>query len=271
MYASYQIIESNNLIFQNYLEIGKQLELQNNEKITPKLKTFLNPDGSIDASNMMDDWFPHVEGNVFISHARKDKDVALGLAGLLQKNGLKPFVDSCVWSHANGLIKQLDNTYCKTGENLFSYEKSLVTASHVNMMLGAALTKMMDQCECIFFLNTSNSVSSRSLEELKNDYSHLTASPWLFHELSMIQLLRRRSIEEHRSVEVNFNKELHKEAHTSVPTFNYPAKLENMTKINANRLKNLVSPGRVSNYLDSLTNSGSSILDSIYSAYPIKQ
>lgn len=110
------------------------------------------------------------------------------LASWLYKNfKLTVFIDSCIWGYANDLIKDLDNKYSKTGDNLYSYNKSLITASHVHMMLSAALTAMIDKTECLILLNTPNSVPIKDLVEKKS----MTKSPWIYQEIASCQLMRR--------------------------------------------------------------------------------
>jgi len=225
MFAAFQIedIQFNNS--DHWVQRGKESETSANQSVSAAIDQFMKPDGAVDAAAMMNEWFPDIPANVFISHSRADKSLALGLAGWLKDCfGLEPFIDSCVWSHANGLIKALDDKFCKTGPDLYSYPKSLVTAAHVHMMLSTALTQMMDRCECVFFLNTSNSISSKTLEEMVDSSNGSTHSPWLFHEISMMQMLRRRMKEEHRDKLINFSEGMEKIA-ASIPRFDYPVTL----------------------------------------------
>jgi hypothetical protein len=59
------------------------------------------------------------------------------------------------------------------------------------MMLSTALTMMLDKSECVFLLNTPNSIDS--IEVINN-----TKSPWIYLEIGMINLIRHRTPEEHR-------------------------------------------------------------------------
>lgn len=45
---------------------------------------------------------------------------------------------------------------------------------------------MMDQTECIIFLNTNNSVN------VKSGIKNMTYSPWLFHEIAMTKILEKK-------------------------------------------------------------------------------
>jgi hypothetical protein len=45
--------------------------------------------------------------------------------------------------------------------------------------------KMIDECECIFFLNTENSITC-------NDVFTKTSSPWIYNELMTMQYIRKK-------------------------------------------------------------------------------
>lgn len=232
MYASYQITP---IEFKNpaeFLQRGLELERENRARVRKSLKSFMTPNGEIDASEMMKEWFENISANVFISHSRADKDLALTLSGwLLDVFGLSSFVDSCAWGHAIDLLKEIDNECCYQSEsNTYSYQRRNVTTSHVHLMLSTGLSQMLDRCECVFFLNSENSlkpVSIRSMAESEEE--HITQSPWLFHELSMLRLLRRREKEEHRPGMVK--KADFAEARAAVPAFNYPVSLANLPSL----------------------------------------
>ena len=52
------------------------------------------------------------------------------------------------------------------------------------MMLSVALTMMIDNTECIFFLTTPNSITTSSI--IKK-----TESPWIYSEIAMTQMVRK--------------------------------------------------------------------------------
>ena len=56
---------------------------------------------------------------------------------------------------------------------MYDYNKRNYSTSHVHMMLSTALTMMMDEAECVIFLNTPNALSTK-------DIVHKTESPWIF-------------------------------------------------------------------------------------------
>lgn len=152
------------------------------------LDHFIGVNGIIDGSSMQNHWFPNVKADVFLSHSHADLDLALNLAGELEFHyGIKTFIDSCVWGNYAGLLKQIDEKYCKNDEgNTYNYDKRNFSTSHVHMMLSTALTMMMDRTECLIFLNTPKSVTA------KTDIENKTQSPWIYSEITTSGFLRER-------------------------------------------------------------------------------
>lgn len=128
-----------------------------------------------DGNKIQENWFSEFRDfDIFISHAHNDGCLATCFAGWLYENlGLKSFIDIHLW---NGCDKLLD---AMNGDKP-TYNKVNMVASHVYMMLNMALMQMIDNCECIFFLNTPNSISI-------DDGTH---SPWIFSEIGMANMLR---------------------------------------------------------------------------------
>ena len=119
--------------------------------------------------------------------------MAINTAGYLsEKFGLTAFIDSCVWGNSADLLRQIDDKYCLfSDKKSYDYSRRNESTSHVHMMLATALAKMIDRTECVFFLNTPNSITAEEAVER-------TFSPWIFNELAMISLIRRRTPEAHR-------------------------------------------------------------------------
>ena len=59
------------------------------------------------------------------------------------------------------------------------------------MMLSTALSMMIDNVECVMFLNTPNSVTPK-------DTIDKTESPWIYSEIAMTKLIRQKPIENYR-------------------------------------------------------------------------
>ena len=147
-------------------------------------------DGKIDGSKLINDWFPGYKSDVFISHSHNDARTAKRLAVWLNKNfGLSVFLDSIVWGSANALLKEIDNEYSvlknEGGNITYNYNVRNYTTSHVHMMLSTALNDIIDQTECLIFLNTPESLS---VNEAKNKK---TNSPWIYNELKTASIVRK--------------------------------------------------------------------------------
>ncbi|MCP1188030.1 toll/interleukin-1 receptor domain-containing protein [Priestia flexa] len=173
--------------FIDYLEIGKKHYDNSKRQVYEKLSQFLSKDGSIDGTAMQNHWFPMIDTDIFISHSHANKDKAIALAGWLKKEfDLDVFIDSCVWGFANDLLLSIDNEYCRNVDDTFYvYEKRNYSTSHVHMMLSTALNMMIDNCECIMFLNTPESIESE-------DVIKRTKSPWIYSEIAISKLIRRK-------------------------------------------------------------------------------
>lgn len=187
-----------NRIITNYYTVGNNLYTRDKRIIRDKITQFKLSNGAIDGTAMQANWFPQIHANIFISHSHSDKDFAIGLAGWLKEEfGLTAFIDSCIWGFADDLLKLIDDEYCsnKDGDEIISYiyNKRNYSTSHVHMMLSNALTSMIDSSECVFFLNTPNSIKP-------NDVVSKTHSPWIYTEISMTRLIRQRDVSEYRPV-----------------------------------------------------------------------
>lgn len=147
---------------------------------------------ALDAELLKNKWFPSGNYDLFISHSHKDVELAKKLASwLYERFELKAFIDSTVWGYVDELLRQIDNKYCileNTSDGItYNYEKRNYSTTHVHLLLASALREMIDKCECLFFLNTTNSISlSDSIESLT------TESPWIYDELQNVRFLERK-------------------------------------------------------------------------------
>jgi hypothetical protein len=108
---------------------------------------------------------------------------------------LKAFVDSNVWGFADDLLRKIDDKYCVNNgseRKSYSYEKRNYSTSHVHMMLSVALNKMIDKTECLFFLNTPESVS------ITDTVQNTTFSPWIYSELFTSEVIRKQELSRYR-------------------------------------------------------------------------
>lgn len=180
--------------FSRLKKLGENLFYNQKTQVEETLDEFMLEDGIIDGTKMQGNWFPKIRADVFISHSHNDQDLAIGLAGLFKEVfGLTSFIDSCVWGYANDLLRKIDDTYCRNTQGAtYNYDKRNYSTSHVHMMLATALTMMIDETECVFFINSPNSITSKDV------INNRTMSPWIYHELGMTRMVRKKSPEFHR-------------------------------------------------------------------------
>lgn len=179
-----------------YYQIGRRLHNKNKKQVKATLESFISSDFSLNGSKMQANWFPQIDADIFISHSHSNEKMAIRLAGWLSHRfNITSFIDSCVWGYANDLIDMINNEYCLIDKKnrIYDYEKCNYSASHVHMMLSTALTMMIDKTECLFFLNTPQSITP-------SDVIDVTKSPWIYSEVSMTKLIREKSLKKHRQM-----------------------------------------------------------------------
>ena len=194
MYAAFNLINvrdvfNNGVPMNTYAEYYKVLNDMEISATRSSLSKYLLNDVIIDGKLMSEDWFPQIKADVFLSHSHLDKEYAYAIAGWLNVNfGLKVFVDSAIWGCADELLSEIDNKYCMTGRGYYSYVNRNISTAHIHMMLSTALLKMIDETECLFFLNTENSLTT----QLSNCINGSTTySPWIYSEIAIANCIRR--------------------------------------------------------------------------------
>ncbi|MCK9457830.1 MAG: hypothetical protein M0R31_11120 [Candidatus Riflebacteria bacterium] len=214
--------------FSAYYKQGLRLYNQNRAIVEGSLDSFLTSE-HIDGSRLQEHWFPQIKTDIFLSHSHRDESIAIGLAGWLNEQfDLNLFIDSCVWGYADDLLKLIDDDYCvNPGSNTYSYQKRNGSTSHVHMMLNTALSKMIDNSECLFFLNTPNSITS---EEAITK----TKSPWLYSEIAISEIMRYKTPQAHRGGSLSKIGKLllENENYRSSLNIEYDINLQNMKEIN---------------------------------------
>lgn len=144
----------------------------------------------LSGNDIESNWFPKLVNHVFISHSHQDEDLALALAGALKYwMGLDAFVDSSVWGYYADLQELIYQKVTSLrgevyGAQRTELENSIV--SHVHCMLTKSLVQMMDQCECLIFLNTPSSIGIRDVRGTHQE----TYSPWIYTEVEVSRFLR---------------------------------------------------------------------------------
>lgn len=176
------------------------------QRIHEGLNNYFDEKGMLDVRSVVQDWFPEIKADVFLSHSHHDCELAIQFANWLYDSfGLVSFVDSMVWGYANELLKRIDDNYCLLSSGNYSYEARNCTTSHVHMMLFVALMEVMKKCECIFFMNTPRSISILESRENKK----YTNSAWLYAELKVAQMMlaqydKSESVVENFSLKVKY-------------------------------------------------------------------
>jgi len=164
---------------------GSDVCSETSTSIRASLQSFLGAD-ALDGSKLQEHWFPKIAADVFISHSHADQELAFALAGWLSETfQLKPFIDSAVWGYSDELLKAIDGEYCWDKiRQVYRYEDRNKSTSHVHMMLSTALGQMIDSTECLIFLNTPKSITTKGAMDK-------THSPWLLAEIVMATTMRR--------------------------------------------------------------------------------
>lgn len=191
MYRGYKIEEDIKAFldvkYQYYYTIGKARYNQQLNDVQAALNEFYLEDGTINGRELKEKWFPKINANVFLSHSHKDKKDIIALAGFLfEEFELVSFIDSTVWGYANDLLKEIDDLYCKNKEsNIYDYDKRNYSTSHIHLMLNTSLLEIMDNSECVIFVDTPNSI-----QKVSQTISNGTFSPWIYSELNLMKFHR---------------------------------------------------------------------------------
>ncbi|WP_314960522.1 hypothetical protein [Hoylesella nanceiensis] len=213
----------------DFKKIGETSIEESKASIKKRIGSFVGVDGSLDGSKMQANWFPQIKADVFISHSHKDLKLAIALAGWLNVTfGLTAFIDSCVWGYADRLIGLIDNKYCRKRSGLYNYKKRNYSTSHVHMMLSVALTQMIDKTECLFFLNTPNSIKPDTI-------IGQTESPWIYSEIAMSRLIRKKELKEYRDVALMESQRAFTRERENIHV-SYPLPVDHLTAIDVNTL-----------------------------------
>lgn len=215
----------------HYLQAGRQVHRKNTEAVGHALASLKDSTGQLVAAKIAADWFPVIRAEAFISHSHKDADLAVALAGFLdQKFRIRSFVDFTVWGHCEELLRTVDDEYCKRENgNTYDYSKRNRSTAHVYMMVSVALSKMINSCECVFFLNTPEAITGRDYVE-----GNSTESPWIYSEIAMTSLIQKRTPYDHRKGAFRTT------AATEALQVNYQVDLSHLTELSMKDLEDWV-------------------------------
>lgn len=191
----------------SYRTRGRNLFEADKVKIKDTIeKYYLESDQTLlDGNKIMEEWFPLVESEIFISHSHADIEEIYELVGFLNiEFGIKAFIDSAVWGYADELLKMIDDRHCKNKNiDTYDYNKRNVTTSNVYLMLINSLQNMIDNTECVIFAQTPNSI-----KKITKQFEDSTYSPWIFSELNIVDKIRvKKPIRNYEfKVHMNFEK-----------------------------------------------------------------
>ena len=189
------------------------------------LRMLINSSKEISANQIKQILLPKEHYDIFISHSHKDLLLAKGLAGYLKALcGLSCFIDSLYWGNIDELQEELNRMHLHKdedkGKKYFNHKSTMEVAKHANMILASALTEMIDNCECVFFLNTDNSVIRGTEAISKNE----TYSPWIYHEVFTTTIIQKKQ----RS-KFNESYQFRDNAIKQIPDISYGLDLSGMT------------------------------------------
>lgn len=229
------------LDFDGYKEIGEKHLNDQIYKYKKDLKQYVN-NGIINGSELQNDIFPNIDANIFISHSRKDKDLANALAGWINKEfRLKVFIDSNVWGYSQELLEDINSVYSNKRENdnggyTYNHQDCNNASQHVNMMLSVALQKMIDTVECVILLNTDNAIS---IFDEQNKKMNTTYSPWIYSEIVCTQIVRKKPLLYYREYNELFHAQESavSEYELSALEVSYNISLQHLTDLNKKDLK----------------------------------
>lgn len=236
MYATYKI-DVNEICRQDYTNDERFLKLQKSDQDLFKstFQSLACMEEILKAEDILKNWFPLLNKQVFISHSHQDEDEALKLAAWLYHNfDIECFIDSQVWGYSADLQRKLDNEYCiNHGEATYSYSKRNISTAHVHMLLSTALQNMIDNCECIIFIESDN--SAKPLAAIKRGKA--TYSPWIYAEILSTRILRRRSPDAHPGRPKPAFESMAKDSASKVLTIEYPLNLNHLYSLNRSILR----------------------------------
>lgn len=180
-------------------------------------KYLLDGRNILDVDKIQESIFPLHDIDVFISHSHADEDEAINIALSMEKIGLKAFVDSCVWGHADELLRKIDDKFCiPEGWSHYSYSLRNRTTTNVHLILNAALQQMIKRSELFMFLGTKSAIK---IDDYMSGEGRLS-SPWIFSELTFAKSVKRSDRRTFQQANESFEK-MKSESSTHELEFSY--------------------------------------------------
>ena len=220
---------------QYYYEAGKNLFERQKPSVYKMLDSYLDPHGAMEAEKIEENWFPHVDAHVFFSHSHQDKRMVTCLAGYLAKEfGIISFIDSLVWEYADDLLKQIDDAHCRKShlisindkvyvKHTYNYKLRNQSTAHVHLILQSALAKMINDTECLIFLNTPASLNASDIGDKST-----TSSAWIYNELLMACTFPPRVPERYKVLKGTAHDSVLNEDTKPFIKINYPVPVEKL-------------------------------------------
>lgn len=141
--------------------------------------------GIIDGEKLRNFIFPTNNYDVFISHSHNDLEITKRFATWLkEKYGYNVFLDSFVWNSADGLLREIDNLYCKQRNGLYNYHKRNYSTAHIHTMLSMSIMEIIKRSKVGILIDSHHSIN---LERLRNSNQAKTLSPWIFQEIMLMR------------------------------------------------------------------------------------
>ena len=229
MFAKFKMRLNKDDISDNYRGCGLAQRQEATAEIKRTLDKYILENGNLDADAIEKDWFPKINTHVFLSHSHKDQDLVINLAGYLYHNyNITSFIDSTVWRLADDLLEQINKKYCMykdgNGRRMYDHSKVIRCAAQVYLLLQGALAAMINQCECLIFVNTPNSLNISDVEG-----NEKTSSSWIYSELMMADTFPQRELKYHRQGVLSHS--------YALGELEYRAKLDSFTELTLNDLR----------------------------------
>ena len=141
--------------------------------------------GIIDGGRLRNFVFPTDNYDVFISHSHDDLEKAKQFAAWLEEQyNYRVFLDSFVWNSADGLLREIDNLYCKQRNGLYNYHRRNYSTAHIHTMLSMSIMEIIKRSKVGILIDSHHSIN---LERLRNSNQGKTLSPWIFQEIMFMR------------------------------------------------------------------------------------